>query len=262
MLGRALKGAIGAALALVVTASAAPSRAESTSAKGALSLNATLGMNSTQGNCAVPPELPPDSFCALRTGNGVVSGLGQVLEAYTFYAHDCSSGFRVLETTVRFDVLGKGRLELRADRDEDCVNSALIATRTFTVSGGSGVYAGASGGGSVRHDGYYTSTGIASGTDTWAGTLSVTGLEFDVTGPNLSGVVNKTVQAPRKAKRVRVTYRVAARDEVDGVVPVTCKPKSGTRFRIGRTVVKCSASDTSGNTKSARFTVRVKARRA
>jgi hypothetical protein len=63
------------------------------------------------------------------------------------------------------------------------------------------------------------------------------------------------------ARRARVTYAVHASDAVDGTVPVSCRPRSGSRFRIGRTVVRCSATDSSGNTATARFTVRVKRRR-
>jgi hypothetical protein len=60
---------------------------------------------------------------------------------------------------------------------------------------------------------------------------------------------------------VRVTYKVTATDDVDGPVPVACRPSSGSRFKIGRTIVTCSASDKTGNTATARFTVTVKRRR-
>ena len=76
----------------------------------------------------------------------------------------------------------------------------------------------------------------------------------------MKGIVSKTVRAPRGAKRVRVTYKVTARDDVDAV-PVSCRPRSGSRFRIGRTVVKCTATDGSGNTATAKFTITVKPRR-
>ena len=84
------------------------------------------------------------------------------------------------------------------------------------------------------------------------------GLEFDVTPPTLSGAVNKTVRARTGSNRVRVTYRVTASDAVDGSVPVSCQPRSGSRFKIGRTFVKCSATDTSANAKAGRFRVTVK----
>jgi hypothetical protein len=92
------------------------------------------------------------------------------------------------------------------------------------------------------------------------GTLVVPGLEFDVTPPTLSGAASKTVRAPKGAKRVRVTYNVTARDTVDSAVPVTCLPRSGSRFSLGRTTVKCEAMDKSANTARARFVVTVRAR--
>jgi len=134
----------------------------------------------------------------------------------------------------------------------------LNLDRAFTITGGSGIYAGASGGGTVSHRASYTLNGGSAGTDTWTGTLNVPGLEFDVTPPTLSGAVNKTVRARRGSKRARVTYRVTASDAVDGSVPVSCRPRSGSRFKIGRTFVKCSATDTSANAKAGRFRVTVK----
>ena len=70
-----------------------------------------------------------------------------------------------------------------------------------------------------------------------------------------------SVRVPKRAKQVRVTYAVSARDDVDGAVPVSCSPRSGSRFSIGRTLVICSASDGSANTGTARFAVTVKRRR-
>ena len=62
--------------------------------------------------------------------------------------------------------------------------------------------------------------------------LAVPGLEFDLTPPVISGAVNRTVRAPKRAKRVRVRYSVSARDPVDGVVSASCKPRSGSRFKV------------------------------
>ncbi len=103
--------------------------------------------------------------------------------------------------------------------------------------------------------------GHAVGTDTWTGTLVVPSLEFDLTPPTITGAVDKIVRAPRGIKRMRVTYKLDAADAVDGSVPVSCKPKSGSRFKIGRTLVRCSATDRSANTRTASFMVIVKARR-
>jgi hypothetical protein len=216
-------------------------------------------MTSTPGPC--PPGSPPNAdFCAARTGSGAVRGLGEVSEAYTFFVQEGECD-RVFETTVRLVVAGKGELQLAVDRYRgECISSSLNLSRAFTITGGSGVYAGASGGGTVTHRYSPTPSG-SSGTDTWTGTLSVPGLEFDVTPPTLSGAVNKTVRARKGSKRVRVTYRVTASDAVDGSVPVSCQPRSGSRFKIGRTFVNCSATDSSANANTGRFRVIVKRKR-
>jgi HYR domain len=76
----------------------------------------------------------------------------------------------------------------------------------------------------------------------------------------VSGARSKTVRIPKAAKRARVGYSVTAQDAVDGSVSAVCKPRSGSWFRLGRTQVTCSATDVSGNTATARFTVTVKHR--
>ena len=55
-----------------------------------------------------------------------------------------------------------------------------------------------------------------------------------------------------------VTFTATAVDVVDGVRPVTCSPASGSKFKIGTTIVTCSASDLSGNTSTGTFSVVVK----
>jgi hypothetical protein len=134
-------------------------------------------------------------------------------------------------------------------------------TQAFTITGGTGIFGNASGTGAVeRVLGAATSTGRA-GFETWKGTLVVPGLEFDVTAPTLSGAVGKTVRAPRGAKSVRVRFTVTASDDADGPLPVTCRPRSGSRFKLGNTRVTCSATDKSGNTSAAKFIVTIGARR-
>jgi hypothetical protein len=138
------------------------------------------------------------------------------------------------------------------------------ATQAFTVTGGTGAYVGASGSGTLTRVAGLPGLNVM-GEDTWTGTLVVPGLEFEVEvdriAPTITGATSKTVRAPRKAKRVRVTYQVTATDDVDGAVAVSCRPASGSRFKIGRTNVTCSAADKTGNTATARFTVTVKRKR-
>jgi hypothetical protein len=80
----------------------------------------------------------------------------------------------------------------------------------------------------------------------------------DSTAPTIQGARSKVVRAPRGATRVRVTYRVTATDDVDGTVAVSCRPGSGSRFKIGRTVVTCTAADRSNNVATACFLITVK----
>jgi subtilisin family serine protease len=62
--------------------------------------------------------------------------------------------------------------------------------------------------------------------------------------------ISRSVPGPKA-----VTYSASATDLVDGPVPVTCLPASGTKFPIGTTTVSCSAKDASGNSATVTFTV-------
>ena len=105
----------------------------------------------------------------------------------------------------------------------------------LTTTGGTGPFAAASGRGTLER-----SLAGGAGTETWTGTLEVPGFEFDLTPPKLIGASAKTVRVPKKgAKSARVTFKVTATDDVDGAVPVSCQPKSGSRFKVGKTTVRC-----------------------
>ena len=57
------------------------------------------------------------------------------------------------------------------------------------------------------------------------------------------------------AAGANVTYVTpAASDNLDGPVPVSCLPASGSLFALGSTTVTCSANDAAGNTASSSFT--------
>jgi HYR domain len=231
---------------------------------GTLNLRAVLQFVSVPANC--PPGMPDSVICHSRTGEGVVPGLGRVTEAYVFMADRSaclSAAYKVLAYSARLSVDGKGDLLLTLAETPECVPelAAPRASQTFTVTGGTGALVGASGSGTVTRVAGLPGARVV-GEDTWTGTLVVPGLEFEVevdqTAPTISGAKSKVVRAPRKAKRVRVTYRVTATDDVDGPIPISCRPASGSRFKIGRTNVTCSATDKTGNTATARFTVTVR----
>ena len=252
--GRALLAtSVGTIAFLVNAASSSPFAA------GSLNLRGTLRMVSTPVEC--PPGAPTDANeCRARTGEGLVSGLGSVSETYTWSyrigAPKCPSTLGTpLATTGRLVVAGKGEIRLELAQGARCIDLEPLRNepQAFTITGGTGIYEGASGGGSVERN-----IGGGVGTETWTGTLVVPGVEFDVTPPTLTGARSKTVRAPRAATRVRVTYNVTASDAVDGAAPASCSPRSGSRFPIGRTVVTCVAPDTSGNTVNATFLITVK----
>ena len=214
---------------------------------------------------ACPPEAPPEAeMCSQRSGTGLVPGLGFVTEDYMYFVDENPSpscgGVRALASTGQLNVSGKGTIRFDLAHSEQCVPDFAKANRPFKITGGSGVYEGAAGTGTVNHD-FHEEAGRGVGTDTWSGSLDVPGHEFDLTPPTLSGLVNRAVRVRKGVKRVRVKYRVTAQDMVDGSVPARCEPGSGSRLRVGRTVVKCSATDTSANTATGSFRVVVKSRR-
>ena len=236
-------------------------------ASGTLSLAAKVSIHYPLTPC---PASDPSNFeCFARTGTAVVPGLGTVEESYAYVLENAPSGctaapgadsVRLPPTTARLTILGKGEIEVSTS-GTGCLDrfDTLTASEPFAITGGSGAYAGASGGGTVTT----VSRGppAFAGSDSSTGTLVVPGLQFNLTAPTINGAVNKSVHVARRVKQVRVTYTVTAQDDVDGVVPVTCSPRSGSRFAVGRTRVTCSATDTSGNTSAATFTVTVKRRR-
>ncbi|HKR64819.1 MAG TPA: HYR domain-containing protein [Thermoanaerobaculia bacterium] len=81
--------------------------------------------------------------------------------------------------------------------------------------------------------------------------------EADTTPPDVS-VANITVEATSPAGAVVTFPDVMAYDNVDGVLPVTCNPASGSTFPLGSTQVQCFATDAHGNTGSANFFVTVR----
>jgi hypothetical protein len=80
----------------------------------------------------------------------------------------------------------------------------------------------------------------------------------DTVGPLLAGVPAALTAPATSAAGAVVTFTLpTATDQVDGVRPVVCTPASGSTFPPGATTVRCSASDTRGNSGSAGFVVTV-----
>jgi HYR domain len=253
--------------ALVVLVGAAGATAVTGAAEfatGELALRAELTLHSILGACSPPPG----GECAARTASGLVPGLGAVTEKYEFPVDvgppSCAAGFgEALASANRFVIAGKGEIYF-ALAEGGCVRQEepiYNQTQAYRITGGTGIYVGASGSGTVeRKLGGPTASG-RHGPETWTGTLSVPGLEFDTTRPTITGATNRRVRAAKGAKTARVRFTVTAHDDRDGAVPVRCVPRSGSRFRIGRTSVRCDATDISANPAAASFTVTVRARK-
>ena len=225
-----------AVLTLAASASGAPTRAS-----GTLQLEAQFHLK--WSNVACPPGTSPSNGCFLFAGNGVAPGLGLATVTYTLLDDEPVPGCHHFDfTPVAISVAGKGQIDATL---VDPKTKCLVAPNPFgtfraSFTGGSGAYANASGSGSVQIQIIGSDSGVS--IDSWAGMLTVPGLEFDVTPPALRGAVSKTVRAPKGANGLRVRYTVSAQDAVDGPVPATCRPRSGSFFKVGRTKVACSAT--------------------
>lgn len=77
-----------------------------------------------------------------------------------------------------------------------------------------------------------------------AGSFTVT--VQDTLGPVITTSAGQTVEAT-SPDGATATYTADAVDAVDGAVPVTCSPASGSTFPLGTTVALCTASDSRGN---------------
>src|SRR5205823_2373599 len=82
------------------------------------------------------------------------------------------------------------------------------------------------------------------------------GVGFTVVVPVLTLPPNQRVEAA-SPEGAAVTFSASAYDVVDGTMPATCVPASGTTFPIRTTAVTCSLTDPHGNTLSGQFNVTV-----
>lgn len=237
-----------------------PSRAaETLRVSASLSGKYQFGDYCSQGTAAT-------GECVRFIGTGEIPGLGQATSTYTKILPGDDINCPVIQfNTAAIGIAGKGSLELsRAGIVCGPTAPANVGPLAYTVTRGTGAYAGVSGTLEFKSAVYAISFGCRCGRsrDTWTGTLTMPGAKFDVTAPSLTGATSKSVRVPRKAQGARVRYTVIAQDAVDGSVPATCVPRSGSFFRVGRTRVSCSATDSSANTTTEQFTVTVKRDRA
>jgi HYR domain len=257
LLALAIAGLLTAGATLPTGAPGSSSRAS-----GTLQIDATFAVK-WRGVAGCPPGTSAALSCYEFVGNALVRGLGRVTERYT-KTFDGNLGGGCVHTLATAVIAVDGRGEITLSMLGPACELLPPARSSFdaTITGGSGPFVGASG--MIRISSSVSERGAGEGIaiDRWSGTLIVPGRDFDLTTPTLEGAVSKTVRAPRKAKHVRVHYTVTARDAVDGSVPVACTPRSGGFFKLGRTKVKCSATDSSANTGRAEFTITVRRARS
>lgn len=246
---RALVAAVLGSLAVAVGGAGADS-------VGTLQVTGTFRANYKQIDCAAGTPATTSCFREVSVGDWVIPGLGKVTTAYTVIQDGFGSACAHVHAQIPIVVAGKGEIDL-AMKTTGCItpdDPGRFPAVEVTVSGGSGLYAGASGSGALD----YRNNGVETGhsTVTWRGPLNVAGLAFDTTRPRISGATSKTVKS--RAATTRVRYAVSAADATDGRLPASCLPKSGSVFRVGRTPVICTAVDGSGNGTTARFVITVK----
>ena len=97
------------------------------------------------------------------------------------------------------------------------------------------------------------------GSSSATGTFTVT-----VTDPavvTLDTPKSVTVAQTKKNRATRVRFDVAGNDSLDGALHVSCNHASGSAFKVGSTLVTCTATNSRGKVVSATFTVVVTARR-
>jgi hypothetical protein len=259
----AVRAALVLGLTLAAVTAAAPAASEPQVAAGKLGFQLTLRQSGPyQWPCSLG-VLPDATACVQWTGSGSVRGLGDVSVTYDWLLGvgppACSAGFvKPLATSGRLSVAGKGTITFTFAEGARCVPDGEVPWHEapqFTITGGTDRFAAASGRGTRDR-----SFPAGPGTETWRGTLAVPRLEFDLTAPKLHGAASKTVRAPRGMTSARVTFKVTARDSIDGAVPVSCQPRSGSPFELGWTTVRCEATDSSGNTAKTAFPITVKRR--
>jgi hypothetical protein len=93
--------------------------------------------------------------------------------------------------------------------------------------------------------------------DTFDLAFRLLGTASDTTPPTLTVPAVVTADATSPDGGV-VDYGVTANDEADPNPTVACVPRSGSEFAIGDTTVRCTATDASTNTATAKFVVHVR----
>jgi len=167
-----------------------PTGASSTPTRtlAALELRATFRDTLNEESCPPGAPVPAQVECFRFDGDGVVPGLGKATVTWQLI-DDLTDGLSCQHfnfTTIVVKVAGKGEIDASlTDPKTHCWTRPPVVAGPFggTVTGGSGTYAGASGNLQVTVNLTEESGGAGQAIETWVGTLTVPGLDFDLTPP-------------------------------------------------------------------------------
>jgi hypothetical protein len=208
---------LGLTLVAAVTA-AAPAASEPQLAAGSLDFQASFDLVTDPAPCPAGVS-PATTECRARIGSGFVRGLGIVSVSYFWPLGlgppSCPADFaKLLATSGRLIVQGKGEITFTIAEGARCLwfpagpgpdHSPIFSItgtqprnepQEFTITGGTGPFAGASGTGKLAQRWFNWARVPDVGGETWTGTLEVPSLTFDVTPPTLSGATAKTFRVP------------------------------------------------------------------
>lgn len=220
-----------AAVAIVATAAtaSAPAASERQAAPGSLGVQVRFDLSSSEVAC--PAGLPQSATeCRARTGNGFVRGLGSVSATYTLPLevgppncpaaadppYNLASFAKPLATTGRLSVAGEEEITFSLAEGARCVpvfggHDYDPPEQEFTITGGTGPFAEASGKGMVERSVY---GGVE--TEVWTGTLEVPGFEFDFTPPSLAFTSASATKLRHPGGSYVIQAALSLRDDVEG----------------------------------------------
>ena len=152
-------------------------------------------------------------------------------------------------------------LENDSDEEGDSISAILITSPAHAAdfvlsSNGDFVY---------EHDGsetttdsfrYQTTDGSLTSNIATA-FITIISTTTDTIPPVITVPQNIAEDVPGAESTIVVYSGESAIDNVDGIVPVSCTPTSGSTFSLGETIVTCTASDSAENTASATFSITV-----
>ena len=228
-----------AALAVAVVVAPAAGASQAAGSAAALAVDAAFA-SAYQFGPFCPPGTAPGIECVRFVGTADVPGLGKATSTYVkTFDPVCPPDLPVLGfRNAVIDVAGKGSIQLSFGGTH-CGPPAPAVTGplALTVTGGSGIYAGATG--SIRFSSSVHAPrgrcGVnlcGSASDAWSGSLTVPGLDFDLTPPTLRERSHARYAPPGRPSARACASRSRARTRSTAQCP----------WRASRAPARCSGS--------------------